>query len=369
MLPYYLLLILPFLYIVLIQAYRYNTGKTLIISRKRNVAMFIFFAWLLILLTCRDETIGRDLMGYKSIFHYARGGLDYVFSSRSECLFRLYNCVFRYFTDNYQIYLAVTALITLAPIAYTYMQNKHHSYLMAALFVNMSTFIMMFSGIRQSLAMGVGAAAYQFVRKKKLLPFLLLALVASLLHHSGFMVFFMYPLYHFRIKRNMLPFVVPMVAVTLAFNDQLFTFLTGLLNDSEKYDATISATGAYGSLALFALFVVFAYAVTDEKACDEETLGLRNFLLLAVLLQCFAPLHSLAMRMNYYFILFIPLALSKCLTYPRRQMRQVAQVGEIVICVFFTVTFFVNTYQSYVTGVSTLDTIPYKTFWSGGSIL
>ena len=52
-------------------------------------------------------------------------------------------------------------------------------------------------------------------------------------------------------------------------------------------------------LILFGAFVVFSFLVVDEKKLDEETIGLRNFLLMAFTLQIFAPLHTLAMRMGY----------------------------------------------------------------------
>ena len=41
----------------------------------------------------------------------------------------------------------------------------------------------------------------------------------------------------------------------------------------------------------------------------KEDFGLRNILVLAVILQIFSMAHILAMRMNYYFIIFIPTAL------------------------------------------------------------
>lgn len=366
MIPYYLLLVLPVLYIILSQACRSYVGtENHIGGEKRNIAMLVFFAWLLLLLVCRDETIGRDLPVYKEIFGYSRDGLQYVFSSWQEVLFRLYNWAFYQITENYQTYLAITAVLTILPIGCLYVHSRGHSYLMLVLFVNMSTFIMLFSGIRQALAMGIGVIAYHFVKKRKKLAFLLCVFVALLIHHSGFMLLLMYPLYYLRMKRKYIPFLIPAVVVVLLFNNQIFSFLTSLLSANDKYDSTTTSTGAYGSLILFALMAIFAYVITDESLCDEETLGVRNYLLLAVFLQCFAPIHSLAMRMNYYYILFIPFAMGKCLTYPRKYMRQIAQLGEVVLCVFFTAMFVISTYQSYLTGISTLDTIPYKVFWKG----
>lgn len=370
MIPYFLLLIIP-MFVIVFQTFQYNNNKSLVKAvnaKKYNIVMAVFFVWLLLLLVCRDETIGRDLPNYKTIFQeYTKGGLSYVFHSWSECLFRLYNWMIYRITDNYQFYLAITAIVTILPIAFLYMQNKQHSYLMIVLFVNMSTFIMLFSGLRQSLAISVGVLAYDCVKNKKRIKFVLWSIIASLIHHSGFMVFLLCPLYYFRIKENRFIFFMSVVLIVLIFNRQIFAlFLSAFMSISEKYDTELTTTSAYGSLILFVLFSIFSYVITDEKNCDDETLGVRNYLLFSVIIQCFAPLHSLAMRMNYYFIIFIPYILSKCLTYPKKNMQSIAELGKVAICVFFTFLFVFSTYQSYVTGISTLDTIPYKTFWSFG---
>ena len=77
-----------------------------------------------------------------------------------------------------------------------------------------------------------------------------------------------------------------------------------LLARFSGYDASITQTGAFTMLMLFVMFAVFAFLVPDDATLDAETIGLRNFLLLSIVLQMFAPLHTLAMRMNYYYIIF-----------------------------------------------------------------
>ena len=116
-------------------------------------------------------------------------------------------------------------------------------------------------------------------------------------------------------------------------------------------------------LILFALFTIISYILPDDKAIDRETIGLRNFLLFAVLLQCFAPVHYLAMRMNYYFIMFIPILIPKVLKNTKYHFGDVAWLAKIVMNGFFLVYYLFNTYVSCQTGLSALDTYPYKFFW------
>ena len=370
MIPYFALLIIPAMFLSVAVKIGKSQGRNAwMLTIKKNSqdsVLSIFFFLLLMLLVLRHETIGRDLSNYKIIFGYSARGLRYVFDSWQEVLFKLYNWIVFQVTDNYQIYLVITATITVLPIAYVYLQDRAHGYMKIAMFVNMSTFIMLFSGLRQSMAMAAGMLAYCCVRDRKIGKFLLWATIAALIHHSGFMVFFIYPLYHMELRKKHMLVVVPLMVGIYVFNRQIFGGITKLLGSiTDKYEATMTSTGAYGSLILFVIFVIFAHVVTDRNRCDGETKGLLNFLLMTVAIQCFAPLHDTAMRMNYYFIVFIPIALGRCISRCKHSMRQVVTAAEVIISLFFTALFFATTYRSYQTGISTLDTIPYIPFWKG----
>ena len=367
MYPYFMLLLIPGAYLAFkrLRSVRFPLADAREIALGTPNKVVVLFFWILfLLLACRAETIGRDLPNYKYIFQVStQGGLEHVFESTSEVLFRLYNWIIYQFTDNYRVYLILTAIVCVVPIAYIYKQQHQHTYLMLVVFINMSTFVMLFSGLRQSMAMAIGMLAYHYVKEKKIMPFLAFAAVASLIHHSGFMIFFMYPMYHIRIKKKMFIIVLSAIAFVFLFKERIFNFATKLLGGNFKYEVSAGSTGAYASLVMFAMFATFTFIITDERICDKETLGLRNFLVLTVILQCFAPLYSLAMRMNYYYILFVPLALAKSLTYSKKQDRLLATFAEYVMCLFFTLYFVITTYQSCVSGESLLDTIPYLAFW------
>ena len=118
------------------------------------------------------------------------------------------------------------------------------------------------------------------------------------------------------------------------------------------------------SLILFAAFAVFSYVVPDESKMDDELYGLRNFLLLTVVLQSFAPLHTLAMRMNYYYIIFLPITVAKFVDIPQTSMKRIAKVAALIITAYFLWDFVSTVYTGYVTGVSALDTVPYIPFWA-----
>ena len=112
-------------------------------------------------------------MTKEEIFEY---DLDVLYTSLNWSVSR--------FTDDFQVFLAVVALITIIPIAWIYSEDRDHSFLKIVLFINMSTFIMMFSGLRQAIAISIGVIAYRCVKKKKLLLFIVFVIIAMYIYYK-----------------------------------------------------------------------------------------------------------------------------------------------------------------------------------------
>ena len=354
MVVFYVLLLLP----VVVQHVTIR-GHHIAYERRNTSALAFFFALLTILVMLRHETVGSDTRNYIRIFRtFDRMDWAQAWNKTAEVGFSLFNKVILVFTKEPQIFLAISAALTMLLIYPTYKRLCLDASLTIVLFCIMSTFVMMFSGIRQMLAIGIGFIAYEFTRKKKLVPFVLMALLALTIHTSAFMLAFMYPLYHARITKKWLYVVVPVLAMLFLFNGPIFSVLTAILGRFAKYEGSISSTGAYTMLILFGIFTVFAFLIPDETQLDAETIGLRNFLMLSLVIQMFAPLHTLAMRMNYYYIIFIPLLLPKIIECRSKRWNQVAVLGRHVMVVFFLLYFFITAH-----GGGALYVFPYHFFW------
>jgi len=368
MIPFIILILLPVFCCFV--AIKKNGKKNKIICmgsssyiQENSLAIPIFFFSFFLLLALRAESVGRDISGYAYYFD--------VFQSLSwrqmlaydlDILFKILLWGIGRITDSFHVFLAVVAGLTMLPIAMVYQQDRRHSYLKIILFTGVGIFSMFFSGIRQCLAMAVGMIAYSYTKERKLLPFLLSVMFAIGFHHSAFILLFMYPVYYANFKTKHLWFVVPTIVTVFVLRKQVFGLLDLVFSG---YDFTQVTTGAYGSLLVFVLFAVFSYVIPDEKKMDRELLGLRNLLLLSVVLQCFAPVHSLAMRFNYYYLLFIPLLLPQIIDIPKTKWRQVAAFSRYVLSAFYTLVYADMLITFHNTGRSSLDILPYVPFWKG----
>jgi len=351
---------LPFIILLLVPIVIQHIGiKGVDYQKKNRFALAFFFVLLTFLVMFRHKSVGNDTRNYIHFFEeFSRMDWSKLRNLTIEVGYAYLNKFVSIISSNPQFFLAVAAVAVSAMIFPTYKRLCRDSSLTIVLFCALSTFVMMFSGIRQMLAIGLGFVAYEFTRNKKFIAFLLCVAIAMLFHSSAFMLLLMYPLYHARITKKWLLIVVPAMVVVFVFNRQIFGVLTLILQKFSRFDGQLGSTGAFTMLLLFIIFAVFAYLIPDEKTMDAETIGLRNFLLLSIAVQLFAPLHNLAMRMNYYYIIFIPLLLPKVIAFRRDRYDRLAIAGRNIMIVFFLIYFFINAYKG-----GSLNVFPYHFFW------
>ena len=221
---------------------------------------------------------------------------------------------------------------------------------------------MLFSGLRQSIAIGLVVPAFYFTKERKLWKFLGITILALLFHHSAFMMLLIYPIYHAKLTPKHLLWLIPCLGLALLFNTSLFSFILRFLEfflgeDYSTYEMT--QTGAYTMIILMALFVAYSFIMPDEEQMDEMTRGFRNFLVLSLFLQLFAPISSLAMRMNYYFIIFIPLLIPRITNRCKWLNVRYLMLIRVAVFLYFVIYFF-----DKANSMDSLNIYPYIPFWN-----
>lgn len=351
MLPYYILVFIPFIVYVL--------G---LIKHKKNdkLCISLFFMILLLLLFLRSWKTGIDLVNYKYFFNSIsklsfNGVVNY--SEKGEVLFYILNkIIYIIFGNHFQIFLIILAMLAIIPIFKLYYTKSDNALLTIVLFITVAPFSMFFSGIRQCVAMGIIIFAFKYVENKKIIKYLLCVALAYFFHRSAIFCLFLYPLYHAKITKKWLYVIIPIMLVIFVFNKQIFTTI---LNFTSLYDGNIESTGAYSILILLILFAVYCFIFPSDNKITKEFIGLRNILLLTIMIQMFAPIHATVMRINYYYLLFIPILIPKVIKVSEDENMRLLDSSVIIMTLFFIVYFF---YKAY-TGSDILQIFPYIPFW------
>lgn len=360
MLAYILLVGLPIAYMGILQGIK-STYRLDEVPYKRTVLNVFFFIYFL-LLALRAETIGVDTANYLDKFVNARtmSWSEWLSGRNSEIGFAVLTKLIGFFTKSNQIYLMIISGVIVLPVAYLYSRESEGQLLSMSLFLVLPMFGMFFSGLRQSIAIAMVVPAYYCVRDRKKVRFILVVLGAMMFHRSAFIISLLYPLYHMRLTKKMLIWIVPCIVLAYVFSQRIFNFLLKVLffiYEDEQW--TASSTGAYNMLVLFAMLLIFSYIFVDESTADDDIIGLRNILVLSVFLQCFASVNPIAMRMNYYFLLLLPLLVPKVIGQTEGKNALTCQVANAVMCVYFLYFFLDRAYS----GQSIFGIYPYVPFW------
>ncbi len=312
--------------------------------------MLIFFC----LLAFRGIQCGYDTKQYLRLFNeYSQKNILQLFSRYDhEFGYKLLNRLVGVVTKEYRVLLVITSAICVFPLWYFYRRESDNQLLTIALFMTVAPYMMYFSGIRQAIAISLGIPVWYAAKSKKPVRFVALVLLAMQFHSSAFVLLLLYPLYHLNITTKWLWFVIPCMLAVFVFRDAVFQLLFSLL--WQEYHTT-SATGATNILILLVLFGVYSYIIPDDKEMDRDTIAMRNILLLSIVIQIFAMLHPLSMRINYYFLIFIPLLIPRIAKRSKQGYLQVAKVSVIVMTVYF-LYYFIN---CVITDDDSLGIFPY----------
>lgn len=360
MIPYFILIALPLLVGLVCKKIRF-TAKNRLLFETETAGIDIFMLMFLLLLALRGVQCGTDTKQYLHLFNeYSEQSVPQLFGRyEREFGFKLLNRLVGAVGGDYQLLLIISSLICVFPLWYFYKRETDNQLLTIALFLTVAPFMMYFSGIQQSIAMSLGIPAWYAAKDKKLVRFIVVVLLAMQFHVSAFMLFPLYPLYRAKITKKWLWFVVPCIIAVFVFRSTIFSFLLNLL--WREY-STMPATDATTILLLLILFGVYSYLIPDEGELDEDTAAMRNILLLSIVIQIFAMLHPLSMRMNYYFLLFVPILIPKIASHSKKQFAQISRLSVIVMIVYFTYYFI----KKVVTDSDSLDIFPYIPFWKNG---
>jgi hypothetical protein len=354
MTPYIILLIIPLLF---------GMSKS---QSKKNIALMVYFIALFLILSLRSVNVGTDLANYgpkfKVLVNAEWSDIPYLLR---EIGYGYLNKAVGYVTHDFQIFLVIVAAITVIPLYFLYRSPDKWNYLKVVIFMNMAIFPMMFSGLRQTIAISLGVCAYLALLHKKIWIYALLVVCAFYVHHSAIMLIMLYPLSLFNIKPKYLLLLIPLFIVLFIFRTQVAEFMLVAMSSSddlaiygERY-GDFSDTGAYGSLVLFMIFTIISYLCTDEHQLTKHAIFLRNILVVASFMQMVALINPVTMRINYYFIAFVPIAVPICLSYCKTKYKAVVNVLCICLAVILT-GFYIN--RAF-WGQDVANVYPYEAFW------
>ncbi len=271
-------------------------------------ACYCFFVFLVVtlVLALRNYVMGIDLIGlYRNGYLYQflaiqNFGFKEIFTTKIlnfEQGYIVFNKLLSLFSKDVQTLIIGCAIFTIAPISYFIYKESEKPMESFLIYLGLPCFVFAFSGLRQSLAIGICTLSLIFVRNKKPFKFILVVLIALLFHKSAILFLVVYPVYHFRFTDKIRIASLIVIPVVYIFEKALFGFLSRIFKDN----ATTTDTGAYNLFILFLAIYFFCTVFIDKE--DKDLNGYLNIYFLGCISLIFSNVYSTAGRVSYYFMI------------------------------------------------------------------
>ena len=325
-----------------------------------KITAFSGFVYLWLLFSLRHESMGTDL-GYLSSYGYLAGFetissmdlkdlLAWKAYLNYEVGFVFLNKIVGSVWCNRQFYLCIMALIQLFPIYLVIKDKSKDAFLSYAILTGLQSFLILFSGMRQAIAIGICFYLLKYIENKQFIKFLIGVFIASLFHFSAIVYIVSYFIYRIQISDKIRDVSLLLVLFTFAFKEKIFLLFAPLLKDN----VSIVDTGA-GNLALIYIIIyIFIYKFFPSK--EEVYCGYLNLFFIACLVQIFGSVSNIAGRIGFYFSPVL------CLLIPYIIEKQKFAYNKLIMKAIVAFVFII--YALYSIEVATWAcSYPYYFFW------
>ena len=268
----------------------------------------------------------------------------------SECGFYIYLWVVAIVFKNQQWLLIMSAVIIVIGVARFIKNNSEDFYVSWMVYVCLGSMTFAMNGMRQAIAMSICLLADEFSKKRKIVPFLLLVLVAMLFHKSAFIFAIVYVLRGMKFNILSLFVLASGVFVFLITADKLISVYDTVMGE-DYLGAESMGTGIitlFIYLIAIVMILLFGKCLGDKMIFAQFSVSLVG----ATLYMGRFFSNQIYERISYYFFFYLMLLFPSIFRQIRTRERQ-------LITVLFSILAFVL----YAYRVSKGTFSNYELFW------
>lgn len=317
------------------------SSKKIDLNKKKNIFLFGSFVVLFFIMGFRTENIGTDTKMYSFIFQkYANMSMrEIMVSGDSAIIYALYNKIVSFFsTSTYAIIVANSLVICV--LTMIFIKNNSKNVILSTIYF--CTFYHFFNAMnisRQYIAIMLVANSLYFLREKNAKKFIIINVIATLIHNTAIISFIMLPwLFLKKNKRNLYIFLGILFIAALFF-DKFLVIFSSLFTHYDLYftNNLINDVGANKKVIITLIYVfisiLLGMILKNEKIKNTEEYEefylyyLVNFV--AIILGIVALKTMLITRIEMYFSIFAIIYIPK--VYNKFKDKLIINIGFTMI--------------------------------------
>ena len=285
---------------------------------KIGVYLLITFSWMWVIATFRYG-IGFDYYSYIRIFEQIRGtqNLAALLALRYEPGFALLTGAMTFFiadtniTANAAVMYGVYQVFILLPAMwFIYRYSKENAWLATWLYATLTFFYTSMNFTRQALACSVSLLGYKYLRERKLIPYMLIVLLAASFHVTALIMVPIYFICQIRLTKKLAIFYGVSVAVLFLSSNFILDFVTQFVfatyRDTLWLNEHLTARFLFVPAAILATCLVL---LKGWEKRDSDAVMLTNMMMFSFVIWLFSTRHFILERFSMYPYIFVMVAL------------------------------------------------------------
>ena len=268
-----------------------------------NQIYFVIIFALVLFVGLRAKTVGLDSHSYAEDIGNSVAELEYSnYEYGYIALIRLLTVL----KLNYSVLFVVAAFVAITPVFLMIRDESDYPVLSVIIYFGTTLFIWSFSALRQSMALGLIACAYYFIKNKKRLLFLLFVFLAFCFHKTALFFTPAILFSFFKINKKCI-FVTIVIGVVLIVSQ---SFILNFLSSYSRIDSYFDVEMEGGERYLAVLFFVALLFVIQYRNIKTDP-----FLFFSIVLLPFiffvVNKNSVLNRASWYYQLLLIVAIPK----------------------------------------------------------
>ena len=278
--------------------------------------------------------------------YYKPDGIEIGFQLFVYLISRIFN--------SPQILFVITAIIYVVSILYCIYNNSDNVTLSVVMYITLGLMQFEMQGMRQAIAMSLCLFAFEFSKKKKLLPFILLVLLATSFHRTAILFVIVYVFAWIPYNWAILLTLGVSAIFVFSFSD-VFMALANDIFDTD-YAQTIDS-GGFVATAIYAIIVIVAmlfYRNALHKKEDKNPSSIMYITLLGFatyVMRYFGA--GISERVSFYFMFGQLLLLPNTITHLSIDYKKAVTIGSYVLSILL-----------FLYRLKGSEFIPYEFFWN-----
>jgi transmembrane protein EpsG len=338
---------------------RYKNNSVVVGTRIRSDRkLYIIIISILLVLQSglRNVAVGADTYAYYSWFEEIKStSWDQIFETNKQYFqsgegkdpgYLIFQKISQLIITNYQVYLIFIALILFVSLGFFIYYNTR--YIKEAMFAFVLFSVLFYpdysiTAIRQSIGAAVSLWAFEFIKRKKLIPFILIILIASSIHKSVLIFLPFYFIANLKQTKLIYTFSILVFPLVMIFR-RTFAYYIALASGSEDYMEFALSNYKAGTptftLLMIAIMILGWIFMKDALKMDPRLTRVYNAMALAFVFTPLTWVDPNLMRVVIYFSIFMLLFIPKVIeaaTLKQPKLSSIIYIGLYIILIVLVI--------------------------------